>query len=289
MNRWGCLILALSIAVLPGCNYTKTVTFGTSTMYGLNVDTEPTPTLNIGLDRTELLIGPRYKNGAVPPVVANIKAEGGLFSAGVSQIYATGDAAKIATSNQEPGSDKQLKGDREMMFFGTNTNLGIKASFVGNTPKSFNFGYKREELSIIPVGIEGGDNGVDTYASVLAKINTTAQVKDANKNFMEYEAFFATGTAAENFAKNPAVRGAFEKVASDAYAAYGADKNSKLLRKFWKPDGKSIDQTNQTALTGWMTNHGLSTQAGDITLFLSNEMFAHARAQAVRDLDLQNK
>lgn len=287
MKKLCYLLVVLHLIALCGCGYSKRVAFGTTSSIGLDVDTQPNPTLSVGDDREELIVGPRYKNGAIPPVVAHIDADGGLFNASVSQIYATGNAARIVSNGSAIGGARPLKGDREVMFFGTNTNLGIKASFVGEIPKSFNFGYKRQELSVIPVGIGGGPGGTDTYGSVLAKIGINSQVENiANKNF-NYESFFATGDAAENLANNPIIKTSFTSLAKNSYSAYGAGAATQKLRNFWKPNGRDINTQNESQLKTWMRNHGLTTGAGDITMFLNNQMFTEARAQAVKDLNIK--
>lgn len=58
------------------------------------------------------------------------------------------------------------------------------------------------------------------------------------------------------------------------------------LRKFWKPDGKTIDQANEQKLQQWMKENGFDTGTGAITMFLRNEMLEDARVKAVEDLKL---
>lgn len=263
------------------------VAFSTHTVYGLDVDTQPTPTFSLGLDRSELVVGPRYDNGAVPPVVASIKVNGGLFNTGISQVYATGIAADRVTQDNPPATTKlPLKGGKKTMVFGTHTNLGIKATFVDQIPKSFNFGYKRQELSIIPVG---NDGDVDTYASVLAAVDTDAQVKTLTGVENGYTAYLATGAAAKTMAGKQAIKDIFDNEAAQSfssYSAYGGGISGTKLRKFWKPDGKTVDSANEAKIKAWMKQNGLRTDPGDLTVFLSNTMFMDARDQAVKDLNI---
>ena len=86
-----------------------------------------------------------------------------------------------------------------------------------------------------------------------------------------------------------AIREIFENEATqsfDAYSAYGGGSSSDKLRKFWKPDGKNVDQAHANQLKKWMKGHGLTTGPGDITMFLHSQMFLSAWGQAVRDLGL---
>lgn len=58
------------------------------------------------------------------------------------------------------------------------------------------------------------------------------------------------------------------------------------LRAFWKPDGKSVDKSNEQKLLQWMQSNGLDTSPGAIPMFLRSEMLEDARMQAVKDLKL---
>ena len=59
-----------------------------------------------------------------------------------------------------------------------------------------------------------------------------------------------------------------------------------LLRKFWKPDGKTINSKNETKLKDWMKKNFIVTSWGAITMFLRSDVFEDARVQAVKELDL---
>lgn len=56
------------------------------------------------------------------------------------------------------------------------------------------------------------------------------------------------------------------------------------LRKFWKPDGKTIDTENEKKLKAWMGSNGLSTEPGSIELFLRNSKMAPLRMLAADEL-----
>jgi len=72
-------------------------------------------------------------------------------------------------------------------------------------------------------------------------------------------------------------------------AAYAKTKAGDLLRKFWKPDGKTIDESNQTRLREWMQEKSLATGRGTITMFLRSDVLEEARVRAVQDLGLAEK
>lgn len=66
---------------------------------------------------------------------------------------------------------------------------------------------------------------------------------------------------------------------------YQKSQNSLLLQNFWKPGG-TTNTDNQGRLEQWMTDHGISTAAGMITMFITTDIFEAGRAKAVSDLKL---
>src|SRR5712671_1370068 len=152
-------LLGPFVLLLAGCADVNSVLFVTDSSLGINVEGKP-PTVSIAYDRTEGYFAPRYENGAVPPVVASIGVGGSIFSPRVRQVYATGAAAvkAVKTPNAEDGP-KQLTGDlakRRLAFFGTSTTTGAKIGFTGDgPPDSFVFGYRRKEMSYLPLGCKG--------------------------------------------------------------------------------------------------------------------------------------
>lgn len=215
-------------SVISGCAGTDTVLFATKTSLGVDFDTKP-PALQVAYDRTEGYFAPRYSNGTLPPVLATIDSDGAIFDAQVRQIYATGNAARIlaSSSHSTVGSDKLLKDGKERLaFFGTSTTSGLKVGFTNNLPDSFLFGFRRKEISFIPLG-ETVQNGatVHIYPPVLAAIDTTAAASgDASgpKGGLKNAQFFATGIAAEELALNDAVglRAYFKSRANAPIEAY---------------------------------------------------------------------
>ena len=201
-----------------GCS--DMVAFGTHTVYGLDIDTAPQPNFAVGLDRGEAVLGYSYPNGAVSPVVASIHT-GGLFSgAAVKQTYATGDAALIVTSQNIPPAKSDLESPdrKKRMVFGTYTNVGLKVAFAANAPKSVNFGFKRQELSLIPVIRETEDDH-DSYGSTLAAVGAGAGWAAQDGTEFNYVAFFSTGDAATNLARKELIRNHFITEAKQSFTA----------------------------------------------------------------------
>jgi hypothetical protein len=201
----------------------------------IDADAKP-PGLSIAYDRVEGYLGPSYENGAVPPVFASVKSDGKVFNPRIKQKYATGNAAVIVAGGEPQVETMPLSGKKRVMFFGTSTTTGIKIGFTQNLPDSFLFGFRRKEISYIPIestpkldddgskvlDAQGNPIMIDRYSSSLAVIDTAAEVssdipqnKDAG---LKNSQVFATGRAAEAFA--PSVAVSFQKEAQDAFGAY---------------------------------------------------------------------
>ncbi|MGF1767555.1 hypothetical protein L4D06_09230 [Enterovibrio makurazakiensis] len=174
----------------------------------LEADTAPAG-VSIGYERDEGFIGPRYENGAVPPVIASIETNANIINPSVSELYATGKAAIAATTDNYTSSNAPLlTGEKKLMFFGTSTSLGLAVNTLNNLPSSFVFGYRRKTLSYIPLGSKKNENGisVDTYPSVFASIETNIKSFDKNGSIskatpkLNNKQYIATGKSAENIA-----------------------------------------------------------------------------------------
>lgn len=212
-------LTAGSMLALAGCASPDHVLFVTKTSIGIDFDLKPA-TASLGYDRIEGYVGPRYANGEIPPVVASVKSDGKIFSPEIRQVYATGDAAVIATGGKTSGRNRPMKGTRELMFFGTTTTTGIKVGFATGLPDSFVFGFKRKEFSYIPLGTVGsGQDERDVYPSVMASIDTAANISiDGKKDdtSLTNSQFFATGRAARQLAATPKITAAFMAIAREA-------------------------------------------------------------------------
>jgi hypothetical protein len=215
---------------MTGC--ADSVLFVTKTSIGLDFDTKP-PAANIAYDRVEGYIGPRYDNGAVPPVLARIHSDAAVFNAKVRQIYATGPAAQriLATPNECrqktdtcPPVTHKLTGGKRLMFFGTTTSTGLKVTFSPEYqyPDSFHLGYKRKEFSFIPIGHDEKTDE-DKYPSVLAAVNTKGSASiDKGQPSARLLAgqFFATGAAAEQLAQKADIQRFFKEEMEDMFQSY---------------------------------------------------------------------
>jgi hypothetical protein len=63
-----------------------------------------------------------------------------------------------------------------------------------------------------------------------------------------------------------------------------AEATSKILWKFWRPDGKTANKRNEARLEKWMKANRISD--APITTFIMIEYFARLRAKAIRDLGI---
>lgn len=214
------LIGALALPfVLAGCASPDRVVFVTMSEVGIGYDATA-GTANIGFDRNEAVIGPDYpETGGIPPVYARLRSSGDLFSPGVDQLYATGKAARLATSGNgnctAPTKEKSLSGNRRVAIFGTSTNVGLKIHLVRSAvPDSINFGYKRKEFSWVPLRSELGKDEKDSYPSLLARVKIGTNVtRDSSNVAYDIYQFMATGSAAENLACQPDIKEVFKNQA----------------------------------------------------------------------------
>lgn len=199
------LTLVICIVVLvAGCTNSDKAIFVTSTSLALlEGDTKPAGA-SIAYKRVEGYLGPNNADGTAPPVIASIQSDGSFFKPKIRQLYATGAAAKAAASSLN-GCDapKDVNGkERKYMFFGTSTATGISVGTTSNVVDSFVFGFKRKELSVIPlVKKTGVENYI--YPSVLASIDTTGELdkSKADSTTLTNNQVFATGEAACHMAK----------------------------------------------------------------------------------------
>ncbi len=213
-HRRGRLLLPLFAALLVGgcASGPDHVLFVTKTSLGIDVATEPS-SASIGYDRIEGYIGPRFDNGGVPPVAASFQTNGQLLSREVRTVYATGQAAKIVTGAQgTPATVPKLEGERRRMFFSTGTTVGLKLGFGATATTEFVFGYKRRELSVIPMPASG------EFPSVLASLQNDVSSGGASQTEFGVTQYFATGDAAVNVALHPDTQELFRRRISLALA-----------------------------------------------------------------------
>ena len=106
MQHHKAVLIALACAALTGCTTPDAVLFVTDTSIGINVESKP-PTVSVAYDRTEGFVGPRYDNGAIPPVVASLQTGGNVFNPKIRQVYATGTAAVRAVGTPNTPSSPE--------------------------------------------------------------------------------------------------------------------------------------------------------------------------------------
>jgi hypothetical protein len=222
--RNGVLLMVEVTMLLAGCA-TDRVIFVTKTSIGIDADTTP-PTVSIAYDRTDGYFGPRYDSGAVPPVVSSIKTDLAIFAPKIRQVYATGNAAMLVLTDPPPQEVEKLEltGKKKTMFFGTSTTVGLKLGFdASGVPESILLGYKRKEISVIPLGTKTKKNGngedveIDTYPSVIASIDMRVRSASLDDTSLALSQFFATGNAADELARgNEEIRSSFKTIAEKA-------------------------------------------------------------------------
>ena len=212
-------VVALAAAVsLSACAGTDRVVFVTNTELGIGADTA-TGNANLGFSSTNVVLGPAYpETGALPEVYGAIRSDGTLFAPKVRQAYATGDAAILVSkpSNCNGCIDPEVvpqpkpkSGERRLMVFGTHSNIGFNVNFNGTLTNAINLGYKRQEISSVPLLSDERREELadheDHYGSLLAAISLG--FKDGDYNLGQ---LFAVGSAAENLARTESFRQSFQ-------------------------------------------------------------------------------
>ncbi|MBI2372110.1 MAG: hypothetical protein HYV08_18080 [Deltaproteobacteria bacterium] len=294
------LLVLMCLVALNGCATTDTVLFVTKTSLGIDFDSKP-PSASIGYDRIEGYLGPRYDSGAVPPVLARIQTDGKIFSPRVRQIYATGAAASLLFNQQKGDCPDKLSGEKQLMFFGTTTTTGLKATFVGTLPDSFHFGHKRKELSLIPLGQTTNPAGekVDVYPCVLATLDNAARAGDGPTAGLQIGQLFATGTAADSYARDEEMRTFFKSELADALLAYRATtaaqeaEATRILRCYLGVPIASLPEVwahahvqrlfREATLEDMMKLHGAATAPG-VTLAVREENLRKANRQYASEI-----
>jgi len=129
------------------------------------------------------------------------------------------------TALEDVGSAK-----RKRMYFATGTSLGLSLKTASGAPGSIHLGYKRFELSIIPLtkvyNTQNEATGAESYASTLGAIDMRiredcSSSKLTNENGNCISQFFATGEAAKGVAGQPEIIEFFGRDAGEAFAGAG--------------------------------------------------------------------
>lgn len=232
------LFFGLCGILLAGCGSSDTVVFATNTNLAVGFDASSATGL-IGYQRQEASIGPDYpKTGGIPPVVASLQSSQSFFAPSVTQYYATGDAALIATKRIAAPSlaDRKKATDltdaekcslnlgclhddhheRRVSVVATNTHVGLQIKTQTGTLSSLDFGYGRQEASVLPLLSKDGE---DFYPSSYASIVVDPSKDDKGvTNGLAISQFFATGAAADALAGTSDVQKSFDGIASAAAA-----------------------------------------------------------------------
>jgi hypothetical protein len=274
-------ILTLPLAatlLLAGCANPDRMLFVTSTSVGLGFDAT-TATGHLGFDRQEAYVGPDYpiEKGALPPVAAALQSDLDWFSPKIAQFYATGDAALIATGKikaynnvdttslhaTDPacalnqGCGWSTVEDRRLSIVATNTHVGLVVTTKDATVSKLDFGYGRQEVSLLPLGTEtlapgGVTTHKDYFPSVFASINVNGagtppgesggQGQGGNQakaiTGLPLTQFFATGGAADALASSDAVKKQFGKMSDDSAVAAAAAHEQSLAASLGMSDDK---------------------------------------------------
>jgi hypothetical protein len=255
--RWGQRLgSVLLVAGLSACAIKDNAVFVTKTSFTL-VDLDSTASsISIGYDRQEGYAGPRLADGSVFPVAGYIALSGKGFERDVAQVFAAGKAARIVTSSD--GSDKAAgatggnsnaakstvaqdpkagvpSADAKVLFFATATTVGLKLGFAdgGVAPTSFALGYKRKELTVVPVlgateppsVLATFDNSAGVEKPQVASTATNGSTPPATAGatpvtpphaLFGVKQFFATGVAADNLAARQDIHNNFTDAANTA-------------------------------------------------------------------------
>ena len=214
--------LVATVVAVAGCAESDTVLFVTGTDLGIQFD-GATQNASVGYDRSELVIAPVFRDGAVPPVFGQFETDRSIFTPHIVQLHATGNAALVATKRLKQPSiadgttplQNKLNKKRRMMFFGTATSTGLKVTLGTPRPANFNFGFKRQEVSLIPLtdvvkqvaekDLDGSTKNKlkvtgKRYAPVIGSLRLRVRTKEMKDAGMFIQQFFATGDAAEMIA-----------------------------------------------------------------------------------------
>lgn len=277
--RTALVVLTMIQGCAPGYN---SVLFATRSNVGFDADTAP-PNLEIAISRQEGVFEPTFEGGQTLPVMASFSSDSNAFTNffwGVKSTFATGEAAFIMSYlyddampiKDDKGKDKVSyervtlsempdpklpfgckvqyvkAGEVKPVLFGTDTILGIKVKWSGQTaqyPSSVNIGFKRKEATLAPVAVgtnritnPNNPNNINNkkyeadIASLLATIDSNVSASENAK--FTYLQYFATGSAASNLARRRAVREAMLRRAYPDQKIKTAEEGKALREANWK-------------------------------------------------------
>jgi len=225
MTKTLALVLAVALSTLAGCASVDYATFATKTSISV-VDGDAAPAgASIGFDRVEAYVGPRLPDGKVYPAVAAVQSSGSGMSRAIQQTFAGGDAAlRVLGKMPAVRADSDCGDNRQPpLVFGTTTNLGLKIGFADGTvvPNSFNLGYRRKEMAVVPVSLKCQPS-VLSYAQNAPGVDPPLETAGKPQLTLGLTQFFATGAAADALAENETVQAGFRARAEAALTGVAA-------------------------------------------------------------------
>jgi len=131
---------------------------------------------------------------------------------------------------------------------------------------------RKEVLVSIYTGLE---LGVDQYPLMKALI-------DIETYYQAGTLFGAVGEITKSSGEQKAK--ADQELSNIIKGQYAKDRAGDRIRAFWKPDGRTIDSSNESRLKFWMKNSGIDNTS--ITLFLRAGHLAEARAKAIQEIPI---
>lgn len=159
------------------------------------------------------------------------------------------------------------------------TSLGLEAS------KNNLSGY----LSVDIIGIDSKD--ITNYIPITAKLDETSiqnalqAVSTIKSKIWDENVSLTPHLIAINQAEENSEVIIIERITS--VGEYYFSKSSDIIKRYWKPDGKTINNNNENTLVSWMITNNLDTNAGGITNFIYVKNMESMREKAVIELNLK--
>ncbi len=209
------------------------------------------------------------------------------------------------------------KFQRDLVREGALKDLGSEWATLGLTGASavVPLAQTKTVLSAIAAGITGANVSVDknlyfkkTIPALITQMKADRKTlllairekmqEDTNKYpltaaLIDLEEYYMAGTIPQAITSISVTAGAtikekteeLEKIVTGKYVK---DQPGKLLRGFWKPDGKDVNKDNQDALVKWLQENGIKdADIRFIPFFLQTAQYSALRAKAVADLQLK--
>lgn len=130
----------------------------------------------------------------------------------------------------------------------------------------------------------------DTLVTVYIGMELSTDEYPLMRALIDIENYFQAGTiiGAVNEINKQAGKlkvEAEEEIKIILKGSYQKDKAGDIIRSFWKPDGKTINTSNETILKSWMKNNKLDNVS--IIFFLRSKHLSEARDLAVKGIPIK--